>query len=283
MELTQHSRGTRNVTCTGRGAKAATIGLAAMVVLASAVVTGCGPKYPNCGTDSTCQSHGEYCLNNKCAQCRETAHCANADSDACVTCEGGACGRKPGCCANNLDCASGKKCNENKCIAECQGDADCTGGKTCSADGACVSPDAAGSGCSTDGDCGAGLRCAGGTCVNASGECELIDVNFGYDEHTLSADAQSSIEANASCLKEKGATSVVVEGHCDERGTDAYNLELGNRRARSVRKYLKQIASKRMKIKTISYGKTRPTCESASESCWSRNRRGEFKIKAAKK
>ncbi len=243
------------------------------LVAATLLLGACGPTYPNCDGDSHCKDKGEYCLEKKCVQCRLTSHCANASTDACVACEKGQCVRKAGCCTNNLDCPSGKKCSANACVNQCASDADCVGGKTCNEQGACVSPDAAG--CSSDGDCGGSLKCKEGKCVNKDGACELIPVNFAFNRANLSRSAQSSISSNARCLKERKVTSVTVEGHCDERGTDAYNLELGNRRARAVKRYLQRVARK-LKIRTVSYGKARPECNDSSESCWSRNRRAEF-------
>ncbi len=241
------------------------------------LLAACGPSYPNCENDGHCKQKGEYCLDKKCVACRTASHCPNAATDKCVDCVAGACVRKEACCSNNLDCASGKKCSENKCVAECASDADCLDGKVCTEDGACKSPDT--EGCKTDADCGAGLTCKGGKCINPeTGACELVSINFEFNRANLTRDAQDAIGANAKCLKERKAKAVTIEGHCDERGTDAYNLELGNRRAQAVKRYLGQLMRK-TKIRTVSYGKTRPVCTSASESCWSQNRRAEFVAK----
>ena len=252
------------------------VSMAGFIAVASLWLAGCGPSYPNCDGDDTCKPKGEYCLEKKCVQCRLTAHCANAGTDVCVACQAGQCIRKPGCCANNLDCASGKKCNANRCVNQCASDSDCTGGKICSESGACISPDS--SGCATDKDCGGNLKCDGGRCVNDSGECQLVAVHFDFNRANLGRGAQNTVSANARCLKERKIKSITVEGHCDERGTDAYNLELGNRRARAVKRYLKSV-SRRTKVRTVSYGKARPTCTDASERCWSENRRAEFKAR----
>ena len=248
---------------------------AVAMLTAVAALTGCGPSYPNCENDSHCKQKGEYCLDQKCVACRTTSHCPNAATDKCVECVAGSCERKQSCCSNNLDCGAGQKCSEGKCGAECASDADCTDGKTCNGSGACVRPDA--TGCKADGDCGKGLSCKEGRCINLeTGSCELVDINFDFNEAQLTRSAQDTIGANGKCLVELGATSVTIEGHCDERGTDAYNLELGNRRAKAVQKYLSQI-SRKIKVRTVSYGKTKPVCTDADEGCWSRNRRAEFK------
>ncbi len=250
--------------------------LAGAMMLALVLAVGCGPKYPNCANDGHCKTKGEYCVDKKCVQCRQTSHCANAGTDPCVICEKGACARKPGCCANNLDCPSGKKCSETRCVAECASDQDCPAGKTCNEDGACIAEVA---GCTGPADCAGGLSCVEGKCVNAEGECQIVTVHFDFNESLLTTDAQDAIGANYKCMKEKKMSKrIILEGHCDERGTDAYNLELGNRRARAVRKYLRQIAPK-SKVQTVSYGKTRPTCHQQEDSCWSRNRRVVFKFR----
>jgi len=80
------------------------------------------------------------------------------------------------------------------------------------------------------------------------------------------------LQANADAL-------VIVEGHCDERGTEAYNLALGERRARSVRDYLVTRGIAADRISTISYGEDRPVCREANEACWSQNRRAAFVVK----
>lgn len=246
--------------------------VAAFLMLAG----GCGPKYPSCAGDQHCKSKGEFCLDQKCAQCRETKHCSGADNDPCVTCTAGACGRSEGCCANNLDCGPGQKCSANKCAAECASDDDCGPGRTCNDKGACARTETGG--CTADADCGKGLSCKDGKCVNAEGECQLLPINFAFNDHQLSKDAQQTLGTNYKCLQEKGLTSLTIEGHCDERGTDAYNMELGNRRARAVAKFVKRLGRK-LKMRTLSYGKTKPMCYDQSETCWSRNRRAEFKAK----
>lgn len=233
---------------------------------------GCGPTYPACENDKHCSEKGEYCRERICSQCRESKHCPGAANDPCVTCQNGACGRTQGCCATKLDCGSGKKCAANRCVPECASAADCSDGQSCNDRGACV---AKGQRCSSDADCGAGKRCSAGACVSADGSCQMSPIPFAFNEANLTSDAQQGISDNAACLKEKGKTNVTIEGHCDERGTDAYNLELGNRRARAVKRYLAGLLPG-VKIRTVSYGKTRPVCTEATESCWERNRRAQF-------
>ncbi|MBI5610012.1 MAG: OmpA family protein [Deltaproteobacteria bacterium] len=254
--------------------------LALAVVAAAMLLAACGgPTYPNCASDDHCKSKGEYCVNTKCAQCRIDSHCPGADSDKCVSCQAGACGRKPDCCSSNLDCGAGKKCDvaANKCVAQCAADTDCASGQKC-VGGACTSPSvtAGADGCKSDGDCGGGLKCKDGRCTDEKGNCALATINFAFNEYNLTESAQNGLSANLKCLKEKPVVAVTVEGHCDERGTDAYNMELGTKRAKAVKDFL-QAALPKVKVKTLSFGKTKPLCSTEDESCWGRNRRAEFR------
>ena len=254
--------------------------LAVFAALACIAMPACGPAYPNCAGDDNCKAKGEYCVNTKCAQCRLDSHCPGADSDKCVTCQSGACGRKSDCCSSNLDCGPGKKCAANKCIGQCVGDADCPSGQKCTG-GACTMPETkgpveSGGGCKADGDCGAGLKCKDGKCVDEKGVCGMAPIHFSFNEYTLSDAAQNGIAANLKCLKERNVTQLTVEGHCDERGTDAYNMELGTKRAKVVKDFV-QSALPKSKVRTMSFGKTKPVCQEDDEGCWGRNRRAEFK------
>lgn len=99
-------------------------------------------------------------------------------------------------------------------------------------------------------------------------------VYFGLDEYNLNAAAQATLRGQASWLGQNPSQSIVVEGHCDERGTREYNLGLGERRANAVKDYLVSLGVAASRVRTISYGKERPVCVASSEDCWSRNRRG---------
>lgn len=251
------------------------LGLCAVALLA----VGCGPAYPNCANDDGCKSKGEFCVDGKCAQCKVDANCPNAD--ACTACIAGACGKKANCCTSKLDCGSGKKCEANACVDECKADGDCPAGSKCTG-GACVGAAAAsvveGAACKSDADCGKNGKCNAGKCSVGAGECSLNNVQFEFNEDGLTSQAQDTLSANAKCLKEKKAASLVIEGHCDERGTDAYNMELGNRRAKRVKEFLSQLMPK-LKAKIVSYGKSKPVCSEESEGCFSQNRRAEFVVK----
>lgn len=106
---------------------------------------------------------------------------------------------------------------------------------------------------------------------------EAQDIFFDYDKSDLRADAQRAAMGNAELLKRIFAQdpnfTVIIEGHCDERGSAEYNLGLGDRRATSLKEYYTQQGLPADRIRTISYGKERPQCTDANEACYQRNRR----------
>ena len=105
----------------------------------------------------------------------------------------------------------------------------------------------------------------------------LEDVFFDFDASTIRSDAVSALQANAQILKVSFEDRrVVIEGHCDERGTSEYNLVLGERRAQSTKQYLVDLGVSASSIQTISYGKERPFCTASEPNCWKMNRRGHF-------
>jgi len=106
-------------------------------------------------------------------------------------------------------------------------------------------------------------------------------VQFDFDEYDLQRSAQATLRGQATWLNQNPARTIVVEGHCDERGTREYNLGLGERRANAVKEYLVSLGVAASRIRTLSYGKERPTCVASSESCWSKNRRGVSLVQGA--
>ncbi len=111
-------------------------------------------------------------------------------------------------------------------------------------------------------------------------EHPLADAFFDYNETTLRDDARRSLQQDAGWLAKWPTTKIMVEGHCDERGTAEYNLALGDRRAEVVTSYLTSLGVDRSRIVTRSLGKEAPFCRESGESCWSQNRRGHFVITA---
>ena len=106
----------------------------------------------------------------------------------------------------------------------------------------------------------------------------LQDAYFDYDASDLRDDARSALSANAEWLKRYPSIQVLISGHCDERGTSAYNLALGDSRANAARSYLESLGVSGGRLRTVSYGKERPFCTETSEDCWQQNRRSHFVI-----
>jgi peptidoglycan-associated lipoprotein len=101
-------------------------------------------------------------------------------------------------------------------------------------------------------------------------------VRFDYDSSAVKAGEKSKVEAVASALKSDAVAKLLVEGHCDERGTEEYNRVLGEKRALALREALVKLGVDANRIRTISYGKDRPADPGHTEAAWSKNRRGEF-------
>ena len=108
----------------------------------------------------------------------------------------------------------------------------------------------------------------------------LKDVFFEFDKYDIRPEDTKTLDANAAWLKSNADNLVLIEGHCDERGTNEYNLALGERRAKSAMNYLVSQGVQANRITIISYGKERPVCNEQNESCWSKNRRAHFLVKA---
>jgi len=104
----------------------------------------------------------------------------------------------------------------------------------------------------------------------------LKDIFFDFNSPTLRTDMKNSLIGDVSYLKIHVAEPVKIEGYCDERGTDEYNLALGNKRAYSVKQFLVAEGIDGSRLKTISYGKERPVCSEHDESCYQLNRRVHF-------
>lgn len=105
-------------------------------------------------------------------------------------------------------------------------------------------------------------------------------VFFDVDQHTIRADAQGVLQKQAAWLQKYPTVKLMIEGHCDERGTREYNLALGDRRAYAVKEYLVSLGVDGSRLQSKSYGKERPVCAESDESCWQQNRRGYSVISA---
>ena len=273
------------------------LGIFAALTFSLIFSSGCR-KYPTCAKDQHCErfeereAHGTpFCVNRICSECRDDSVCAD-----CTECNGGSCQNIPGCCRSDSDCRSPGRCwvdNQRPvqpgelglCGAQCLSATDCEEGFICEG-GRCEEPPE----CRVDDDCSALSRC-----LNEEGQnqcrcnaenclfveptlCEVETVYFDFNEHALRRDTQTALDSNVTCLNgERAEQAFTIEGHCDERGTDEYNMALGNRRARAVERYIDDdVDSDR--INTISYGEEQPISNGHGEGSWSRNRRAEFEM-----
>ena len=105
------------------------------------------------------------------------------------------------------------------------------------------------------------------------------NIHFDFDKYVLTPQAMMILDDKAAYLREHSGVRVLVEGHCDDRGSNEYNLALGDRRANSAKNYLVKSGVAASRITTISYGEEQPLCRQQNESCWSRNRRGQFSVR----
>ena len=108
----------------------------------------------------------------------------------------------------------------------------------------------------------------------------IQDAYFDYDKHTLRPDAEANLQGDAKTLsdiiRQYPEFKLTVEGHCDERGSDEYNLALGDARARQASQYLATLGLPGGQLRTVSYGKEKPACTEHDEACWQKNRRAHL-------
>ena len=233
-------------------------------------LSGCKPPWPKCENDDHCKEHDGQtmnfvCVNGTCKECGEDGDCQEG-----FICRDNTCVPKPECYTDG-DCTGGLVCRDEKCVPECTASSDCASGMKCEGN-RCV-PDVD---CTSDADCGEGEECTpDGQCVTKAPDCTIETVYFDFDSSDLTEEARSLLQANAECIQALGV-DVVLEGHCDERGTEEYNLQLGERRANAVKKYLVSLGVDPSRLKTVSYGEERPADPGHDEAAWARNRRVEF-------
>jgi peptidoglycan-associated lipoprotein len=152
---------------------------------------------------------------------------------------------------------------------------------------------AGGAGAGAGGAGGAGSMGAGGAGAGATGttipslpspkefveSAALRDVFFDFDRYDVRTGDKGTLDENAKWLKSNQAALLLIEGHADERGTNEYNLALGERRAKATRDYLVSVGIDAGRITVISYGEERPVCTEKTEACWTKNRRAHFLVK----
>ena len=191
------------------------------------------------------------------------------------------CGDEYPACDTDEDCHQGEFCVNNLC-QQCRGDQDCGPGKRCEG-GACNPIPGY---CTSASDCAEGQECENNMCVTRSsaavapdapardsGACTLDPVYFEYDSSTLDQSSRDKLGAAASCIKQRGLKAVHLTGLTDPRGTEEYNLALGDRRAQAAKKYLEGLGMD-TSMSASSMGEELAT--GSDESTWSRDRRVDF-------
>ena len=153
-------------------------------------------------------------------------------------------------------------------------------------------------GCSSKKNAGAGANGAGGAnggigqegmggsslqqlqkgSLGNEGQGPLSDIHFDYNDFTVRAQDGEILKSNADWLQKNGNTRVQIEGHCDNRGSEEYNIALGAKRAQAAKDYLETLGIPANRLSTISYGKELPLCSEETDDCWQQNRRDHFVV-----
>ena len=222
-----------------------------LAVLAAGLagLTGCPskPKSGECKSSQDCleqQGFGKVCVEGRCQECAADADCKEG-----FVCRTNKCVPKPQC-AKDADCPEGQKCEGERCVAP----------REDPAEAARRAAEAA-------------SRAVPAGCADES----AFTIRFGFDQATLAAEAQGSLQKLADCVKRAPAKKITIAGHADERGTTQYNIALGGRRSEAARKYLADLGVA-AKLDTVSFGEEKPLCSESTEPCWARNRRVEFQV-----
>jgi peptidoglycan-associated lipoprotein len=144
--------------------------------------------------------------------------------------------------------------------------------------GTTTTPDSRGDFGSEGRDPGMGNRgSSAGGAANIDGSFRTI--YFSFDDYSLSSDSKNSLRHNAALLRQAPNARLEIQGNCDERGTDEYNLALGKRRAEAAKQYLNDLGVDVSQLTTISFGEENPAVRGSTESAWTKNRRDEFVLR----
>ena len=114
--------------------------------------------------------------------------------------------------------------------------------------------------------------------LGANGQGPLGDIHFDYNDYSVRAQDGQILKSNADWLSQHSAAHVQIEGHCDDRGSEEYNIALGAKRAQAAKDYLETLGVGADRMSTISYGKELPVCTEETDECWAQNRRDHFVV-----
>jgi peptidoglycan-associated lipoprotein len=202
--------------------------------LAALAASGCGPSYPRCDHDTDCH-RGEFCVSGRCQQCRGDSDCPAGQG-----CNDGRCEARPGYCGSTNDCPNGQECQNHVCtqVTSSQND---------------LPQDD----------------------LNANpGPCGLDKVLFDFESADLPQATRDQLARAAQCIRDRHIAHVTIIGNCDPRGTEEYNLALGDRRARAIRDYLVSLGIERGVLSTTSHGEE--FARGNDESTWGQDRNAEL-------
>lgn len=133
--------------------------------------------------------------------------------------------------------------------------------------------------CSRDLDCAGGQLCVDGRCADIASNlalCTSVRVHFAFNQSDLDSADRDGLERAARCLKADRDLHIAIGGNADERGTEEYNMALGDRRSHAVADYLRSLGASEQQLQTVSYGKEQPLCSEHDEACWAQNRRADL-------
>jgi peptidoglycan-associated lipoprotein len=114
--------------------------------------------------------------------------------------------------------------------------------------------------------------------LGANGQGPLSDIHFDYNDYSVRAQDGEILKSNADWMGKNSAARVQIEGHCDNRGSEEYNIALGAKRAQAAKDYLETLGITADRMSTISYGKELPVCSEDTDECWAQNRRDHFVV-----
>lgn len=281
------------------------LGLIVVFVVFSATFAGCPKPWPKCDGNKDCAADKKgnsaqknfFCINGQCLECRAGKDCGpkqKCDGNKCVdkTCDDVKCSDpRKRCNSSTLKCewicqndgdtnCDGdrcKVCKNHQCVPKqpaCTSDANCPGAhKICKNPGTCDA--ACETGCSSNKPCEKGFVCRGGTCERDT--CKASPIYFNFNRSGIRSDARQGLKGNIACLKKMSGKKIIITGHCDERGTVEYNLQLGKRRAKRTARYLSRLGVDKSRFCLVSKGKESPAVPNASSNeDHQKNRRAEF-------
>lgn len=241
------------------------------------LLTGCPPKKKTkkalrpgtCKKDKDCGPK-QYCVNGKCQQCAKDTHCKA--NERCVS---GQCLKR---CTRDTDCGPGRVCVDGACrTMACRNNAQCGPGRVCRAGKCEAIPKGL---CREDDDCAEEEVCKNGRCVAAPRPgkpptlCSLEVVYFQYNKATLPRGGNLILQRNAGCLRKVPKRTIQLEGHCDPRGTEEYNLALSNERAQTVKRYLVSLGIQASRFRVVPKGELEAS--GSDEGTWSKDRKVVF-------